>query len=70
VEKYGRAEQATDHNIKRGMRIAYWITKATYTHSEYVILLLDGNSGSANALQYCFCACIACLVHFVGETLY
>jgi len=39
VEKYGRAEQATDHNIKRGTRIACRMTKATYTHSECVILL-------------------------------
>jgi hypothetical protein len=39
VEKYGRARQATDDNIIRRMRIAYWITKATDTHSEYGILI-------------------------------
>jgi len=33
-KKYGRGGKAT---IWR-MRIAFWITKATYTHSEYVIL--------------------------------
>jgi endonuclease III len=38
VEKYGRAGQATDDNVIRHMRIACWITKATDTHSEYVIL--------------------------------
>jgi hypothetical protein len=38
VEKYGRARQATDDNISRRMRIAFWITKVTDTHSEYVIL--------------------------------
>jgi hypothetical protein len=38
VEKYGRAEEATDDNTTRRMRIACWITKATDTHSEYVIL--------------------------------
>ena len=38
VEKYGTAGQATDNNITRRMRISYWITKATDTHSEYVIL--------------------------------
>jgi len=34
------------------MRIASWITRATDTHSEYVIfLLLHGNNGYANAPQ-------------------
>jgi hypothetical protein len=52
VEKYGRARQATDDNIIRRMRFACWITKATDTHSEYVILIaFDGNSGYANAPQ-------------------
>ena len=36
VEKYGTARQATDDNIIRRMRFAYWITKATDTHSEYL----------------------------------
>jgi hypothetical protein len=39
VEKYGRARQTTDDNIIRRMRFASWITKATDTHSEYVILI-------------------------------
>jgi hypothetical protein len=39
TEKYGRVGQATDDNIIRRMRIACWITKATDTHSEYVILI-------------------------------
>jgi hypothetical protein len=39
VEKYGTARQATDDNIIRRMRIACWVTKATDTHSEYVILI-------------------------------
>ena len=38
MEKHGRARQATDDNIIRRMRFACWITKATDTHSEYVIL--------------------------------
>jgi hypothetical protein len=38
VEKYGTAGQATDDNIIRRMRTACWVTKATYTHSEYAIL--------------------------------
>jgi hypothetical protein len=39
VGKYGRARQATHDNIIRRMRIACWITKATDTHSEYVIFI-------------------------------
>jgi hypothetical protein len=39
VEKYGRARQAIDDNITLRMRIARWISKATDTHSEYVILI-------------------------------
>jgi hypothetical protein len=34
------------------MRFACWITKATDTHSEYVILLFHDNNGYANAAQY------------------
>jgi hypothetical protein len=39
VEKYGREGEATDDNIIRRMRFACWITKATDTHSEYVVLI-------------------------------
>jgi len=40
VEKYGTARQGKD-NIKRGgIRCPCWITGATETHSEYVILLV------------------------------
>ena len=39
VEKCGRAKQATDDNITLCMHFARWITKATDTHSEYVILI-------------------------------
>jgi hypothetical protein len=37
VENYGRARQATDDNIMWSMRFACRITKATNTHSEYVV---------------------------------
>ena len=51
-EKCGRARQATDDNIIRRIRIACWITKATNTHSEYVILTaFHGKYIFANALQ-------------------
>ena len=36
-KKHGTARQATYNNVVRRMRIACWITKATDTHSEYVI---------------------------------
>jgi hypothetical protein len=39
VGKYGRAMQATDDNIIRRMRFACWVTKATDTHSKYIILI-------------------------------
>jgi hypothetical protein len=39
VEKYGTARQATDNSIIRRMHFACWITKATETHSEFVILI-------------------------------
>jgi hypothetical protein len=40
VEKYGTAGQATDYNIIWRLRFACWITKATDTHSEYVLLIV------------------------------
>jgi hypothetical protein len=39
VEKYGRAELATNENITRRMCFACWTTRATDTGSEYVILI-------------------------------
>jgi len=39
VEKYGGTILATDDNIIQRMHFGYWITKATDTHSEYVILI-------------------------------
>jgi hypothetical protein len=39
VEKDSTARQATDDNRTRSMRIACWLTKATNTRLEYVILI-------------------------------
>ena len=39
MEKYGRAIRATDDDTISRMRFVCWITKATDTHSEYVILM-------------------------------
>ena len=59
--------QATDNDITERIRFTFWTTKATdtqkKTHSEYVIpLVLDGNNGYANALQYYVYMYISCLV--------
>jgi hypothetical protein len=40
VENYGRVRQATDDNIIQHINIVCWITKATDTHSEYVIFIV------------------------------
>jgi hypothetical protein len=40
VEKCGRARQATDDNLIARMRFTCWITKATDTHWEYIILIV------------------------------
>jgi len=50
VEKHCRAGEPTDDNITRRMRIACWVPKVTYTHSEYV-LLCHWNIGCTNAPQ-------------------
>ena len=39
MEKYSTAGQATDENVIQRMHCACWITKATDTHSEYIILI-------------------------------
>ena len=38
VEKYSRTRQVTGVNVTRRMRFKCWITTATDTHSEYVIV--------------------------------
>ena len=38
LKEYGRAGQATDDNTIRHMRFACWVTKATDTHTECVVL--------------------------------
>jgi hypothetical protein len=53
VEKYGSVGQATANNILWRMRFACWMTKATDTHSEYVILIaLPRQNGYANVPHY------------------
>jgi hypothetical protein len=63
VEKYGTAGQATDGSIIRRMRFAWWVTKATDTHSEYVILIAFPRQQwlreRASMLGYTYIACLA-----------
>ena len=58
-------EQDRPHMTIWRMRFAWWITKATDTYSEYVILILHGNSGYANAPHCYVYTYIACLVMYV-----
>jgi hypothetical protein len=39
MEKFYRAGEATDDNVTWVTGFAYWITKATNTHSVYVIII-------------------------------
>jgi hypothetical protein len=61
-EKYGRSGQATDGNIIRRMRIAFWMAEATNTPSKYVILiafpLQNWLHERASILRYIYFACI------------
>jgi hypothetical protein len=41
VKKYGRAGQVTDHDLILRMRFARWMTRATDTQSEYVMLIVS-----------------------------
>jgi len=69
VEKYGRARQATGDNIMWWLSITYWITKATDTHSEYLIrIAFHDSSGCVNVLQ-CHVYAYA-TSHFIFTILY
>jgi hypothetical protein len=70
MEKYGTARQATDDNTIWRMRFACWISKATDTLSEYVILIgfprQQWLRKRASMLRY---TCIDSLVHYTSEWL-
>ena len=54
MEKCGIDEQATDDNIIRPTHIVCWLTKATDTYPEYVILnVFHCNNGCSNVTQCC-----------------
>jgi len=39
VEKYGKVRQAADDNTIRHIQCECWITEATHTQPEYVIII-------------------------------
>jgi hypothetical protein len=64
VKKYGTAKQTTDDNIMQHIYFECWITKATDTHSEYVIL--NGFSTAKMVTRTClsvtlYVFCLCCL---------
>ena len=56
MEKPGRDGQATDNNITWRMRFARLLTKATNTHTDYIILS-HGKNSYANASR-CYIICL------------
>jgi hypothetical protein len=64
-KKYGRTRQTTDDNIIRPTRFACWITKATDTHSQYVMLITFPRQQwlqeRASLLRYTYIDCLLLL---------
>ena len=62
MEKHRTAKQATDNSTIGRMRIACWLSKATNTHSEYVIVIAFPQQKwlreSASVLRYTYTACL------------
>ena len=54
MEKYCRTRLTTDDSILQHMHCACWMSKAAYTHSEYVIylLLFHDNDGYMNVPKF------------------
>jgi hypothetical protein len=52
-KKYGGSRVATEDNVVRRMLVACWIRLLTHTQNMYYLLLFQGNSGYANAPQFC-----------------
>jgi hypothetical protein len=66
VEKYGTARQATDDNIIRRMHFACRVTKATDTHSAYVIIIAFARQQwlreRASVLRHTYIVCLVCIL--------
>ena len=69
MEKYDRGGQATDDIIRRVL-FARWITKVTYTHSEYVILIVCPRQRwlreCPSVLRYTDIGCLVLLTNSAG----
>jgi hypothetical protein len=67
LEEFGTARQATDDNIIRRMRFTCRITKATDTHSEYVILIAFPQQQwlreRVSMLRHTYSACLFILLY-------
>jgi len=65
VERYGGSLQATDNNVIRRMRCAWWIPKATSINLEHVILSAilrqQWLHESASLLRHTYISCIVTL---------
>jgi hypothetical protein len=75
LEKQSMAGQATDNNITRRMRIAYWISNATDINSEYILIayrLQRWLRGSVWMLRYTYIhVCLVLLdLAFVPKALF
>jgi len=70
AEKYGTAGQATDGKATRHKRFAYWITKATNTLSEYVMLIAFSRKicsrERASMLSYTYTDCLVSAYIWLG----
>jgi hypothetical protein len=80
VEKYCGARQATYDSIIWRMRFTCWITKATDTHSEPIILIAFPRQQwlreRASMLRYAYIACVAignksqcCVTSYLPDTV-
>ena len=68
--KCGRAGEATDDNIIRRMRCACWITKATPTHSGYVILIAFSRRQWVTRKRLNITLYVHCLFNCIGHKMY
>jgi len=61
-KKYGKARQATDDNIIRRMPVEGWITKATNTYAENVIVIAfpqqQWSCDRASVSRFTYIACV------------
>ena len=64
MENHGTAREATDGSIIRRMRFACFITTATDSHSEYIILLFQGKwlRERASILRYTYITCLVLVI--------